>query len=361
MEEAVVLAEGLYLSSDGKTAHGLVRKSLRYRIVGVIDSGLAGRDAGEVLDGVRRGIKIYRDLEEALGENPSATNLIVGVATSGGMLPRAYRQVIREALERGLNIISGLHEFLSDDPEFSEIAKRTGARIIDVRKIYQGMRIFYSGKIKDVKALKVVVLGTDSCIGKRTTAWMLVDELNGMGIRATFVGTGQTAWMQGARYGIVLDAMINDFIPGGLEHEVWRAYREERPDVIVVPGQGSLLHPVFPGSYEILNLLSPEVVILQHAPGRKHLEDFPEYPMPPLEKYVRLIELINGIKPFAIALNTEGMSTEEVDSYIRETERVLGIPTLAPLLHGMRPVAELIKRTLEERDNPRWISSASIG
>lgn len=346
MEEAIILAEGRYLSSDGKTAHGLVRKSLRYRIAGVIDSELAGRDAGEVLDGVPRGIKIYRSLEEALEENPSATNLIVGVATSGGRLPPSYRQIIRAALERGLNIVSGLHEFLSDDPEFSGVAKRTGARIIDVRKIYQGMRIFYSGKIRDVRALKVVVVGTDSCIGKRTTAWMLTDELNGMGIKTTFVGTGQTAWMQGAKYGIVLDAMINDFIPGGLEHEVWRAYREERPDVIVVPGQGSLLHPVFPGSYEILNLLSPEVVILQHAPGRKHLEDFPEYPMPPLEKYVKLIELINGKKPLAITVNTEGMSEEEVESFIRETERGLGIPTIAPLM-GLRPLAELIKEILE--------------
>ncbi len=257
-------------------------------------------------------------------------------------------------MERGLNVISGLHEFLSDDPEFSEIAERKGVRIIDVRKIYQGMKIFYSGKIRDVRSLKVVVLGTDSCIGKRTTAWMLVDELNSLGVKTTFVGTGQTAWMQGAKYGIVLDAMINDFIPGGLEHEIWRAYCDEKPDVIVVPGQGSLLHPVFPGSYEILNLLSPEVVILQHAPRRKHLEDFPEYPLPPLEKYVKLIELISGKKPFAITINTEGMNEEEVGSYIRETENAFGIPTFAPLKQGMGSLARLVKEILQgrvERDN----------
>ncbi|MEM0269192.1 MAG: NAD-dependent epimerase/dehydratase family protein, partial [Candidatus Korarchaeum sp.] len=189
---------------------------------------------------------------------------------------------------------------------------------------------------------RIVVLGTDACIGKRTTAWMLADELNGRGIKAVFIGTGQTAWMQGAKYGIVLDAMINDFITGGLEHEVWRAYVEERPDVIIVPGQGAMLHPAFPGSFEIVNLLSPQAVILQHAPGRKHLEDFPEFPMPPLEKYIRLVELMTDRKPVAITVNTEGMSPEEVEMYIEEVERKYGIVACAPLMHGVSKIADLL-------------------
>lgn len=344
MIDAIILAEGKYDTSDAKTAHGLVRKSLRYRIVGVIDSRYAGLDAGEVLDGRRRGIKIYGGLEEALSENPSASVLIVGVAIAGGMLPPEYRGTIREAMRRGLSIVSGLHEFLSDDPEFSRLSKELGVEIIDVRKIYQQMKIFYSGKIREVDSYKVVVLGTDACIGKRTTAWMLVDELNSRGIKATFVGTGQTAWMQGAKYGIVLDAMINDFITGGLEHEVWRAYVEERPEVIVVPGQGAMLHPAFPGSFEIVNLLAPQAVILQHAPGRKHLEDFPEFPMPPLEKYISLIELMTGRKPIAITVNTEGMSREEVENYIEWVEREHGVVACAPIIHGVGKLAELIVR-----------------
>lgn len=344
MVDAIILAEGKYATSDAKTAHGLVRKSLRYRIVGVIDSRHAGMDAGEVLDGRRRGIKIYGSLEEALDENPNARVLIVGVAVAGGKLPQEYRGFIREAMMRGLSIVSGLHEFLSDDPEFSKLSRELGVEIIDVRKIYQQMKIFYSGKIREVDSLKVVVLGTDACIGKRTTAWMLVDELNNRGIKAVFVGTGQTAWMQGAKFGIVLDAMINDFITGGLEHEVWRAYVEERPEVIVVPGQGAMLHPAFPGSFEIVNLLSPQAVVLQHAPGRKHLEDFPEFPMPPLEKYISLIELMTGRKPVAITVNTEGMNRGEVEKYIEEVEGKLGIPACAPIIHGVGKVAELIAR-----------------
>uniref|UniRef100_A0A7C1G9H4 DUF1611 domain-containing protein n=1 Tax=Thermofilum adornatum TaxID=1365176 RepID=A0A7C1G9H4_9CREN len=350
MEEgkAVILAEGLYSSTDGKTAHGLVRKSLRYKIVGVIDSTLAGRDAGEVLDGKPRGIKIYSSLGEALREHPDTRFLIIGVATSGGKLPENYRAIVKEALKKGLSIVSGLHEFLSDDPELMRLAREHGAEIIDVRKIYYNKRVFYTGRIREVKALKVVVIGTDSAIGKRSVAHMITDELNNRNVKAVFVGTGQTAWMQGAKYVFVLDSVINDFIPGVLEETVWRAYVEEKPKVIVVPGQGSPLHPVFPGSYEILNLLKPEVVVLQHAPGRKHLDGFPEYPMPPLEKFLRLVELITDRRVYAITINTEGLSREEA---LREKERIekeTGIPTVIPILEGVGRIVDLMLRDFPE-------------
>jgi len=343
--EAVILAEGLYATTDAKTAHGLVRKSSKYRIVGVIDSKLAGRDAGEVLDGVRRGIRIYASLEEALREHPDVKYLIIGVATTGGKLPPGYRAVVKEALRRGIGVVSGLHEFLSDDPELAAIARETGAEIIDVRKIYYSTRIHYTGRIREVKALKVVVVGTDSAVGKRTTALMLADELNRRGVKTVFVGTGQTAWMQGAKYVFVLDSVVNDFIPGVLEDTVWRAYVEEKPKVIVVPGQGSPLHPVFPGSFEILNLLKPEVTLLQHAPARKHFDGFPEFPMPPLEKFIKLIELLTDKPPFAITLNTEGLDEGEVEKVKEAIEREYGIPTVVPLREGLGRVIDLMLRT----------------
>ncbi|QOJ78670.1 DUF1611 domain-containing protein [Infirmifilum lucidum] len=347
-DKALILAEGLYNSTDGKTAHGLVRKSLRYKIAGVIDSTLAGHDAGEVLDGRPRGIKIYASLEEALEEHPDTKCLIIGVATPGGKLPDLYREIVKRAILRGLNIVNGLHEFLSDDPELSSLARQVGVEIIDVRKIYYNMRIFYTGRIKEVKALKVVVIGTDSAIGKRTVAHMVTDELNARGVKAVFVGTGQTAWMQGAKYVFVLDSVINDFVPGVLEDVVWRAYVEEKPKVIVVPGQGSLLHPVFPGSYEILNLLKPEVVILQHAPGRKTLDGFPEYPVPPLEKYLKLIEIITDRRVFAITINTENLSPDEAREAARELEAEYGIPVVIPLLESVGRIVDLMLESFPE-------------
>lgn len=346
--EAVILAEGLYVSTDAKTAHGLVRRSERYRIVGVIDSKLAGRDAGEVLDGVRRGVKIYASLEEALLEHPDVRYLIIGVATTGGVLPPGYREVVKKALSKSVSVVSGLHEFLSDDSELASIARSTGAEIIDVRKIFYNARAHYTGRIRGVRALKVVVAGTDSAVGKRTTAWMIADELNTRGVKAVFIGTGQTAWMQGAKYAFVLDSVINDFIPGILEDVVWRAYVEEKPKVVVVPGQGSPLHPVFPGTFEILNLLKPEVTILQHAPARRHFDGFPEHPMPPLEKFLKLLELLTGRRVFAITINTGGLADEEVWRARGEIEREYGIPTVVPLREGVGRIVDLMLETFPE-------------
>lgn len=340
--EAVILAEGLYTTSDAKTAHGLVRRSERYRIVGVIDSKLAGRDAGEVLEGERRGIRIYASLEDALKQHPNVKYLIIGVATTGGVLPPGYRNVVKAALERGISVVSGLHMFLSEDPELVRVASSTGAEIIDVRKIFYGMRIHYTGRIREVKALKIVVAGTDSAVGKRTTAWMLADELNKRGVKTVFIGTGQTAWMQGAKYAFVLDSLINDFIPGVLEDVVWRAYVKERPKAIVVPGQGSPLHPVFPGTFEILNLLKPEVTVLQHAPARKHFDCFPEHPMPPLENFLKLLEILTGRRVLAITLNTEGLTREEALKTREEIERRYSIPTVIPLWEGVGRIVDLI-------------------
>ncbi|MEZ0346801.1 MAG: DUF1611 domain-containing protein [Infirmifilum sp.] len=347
-DKALILAEGLYASTDGKTAHGLVRKSLKYKIVGVIDSTLSGRDAGEVLDGKPRGIKIYSNLSEALQEHPDVKYLIIGVATPGGKLPPAYRKIIMEAIKHGISIVNGLHEFLSNDPEISKLASSKGVELIDVRKIFYETRIFYTGKIREVKALKIVVIGTDSAIGKRTVAHMITDEFNARGIKAVFIGTGQTAWMQGAKYVFVLDSLVNDFIPGVLEDTVWRAYTEEKPKVIVVPGQGSLLHPVFPGSYEILNLLRPEIIILQHAPGRKTLDGFPEYAMPPLEKYFRLVELITDRPIFAVTLNTERLSDEEARKIALEIEKTYNVPVVIPLSEGVGRIVDLIMKSYPE-------------
>ncbi|MEB3756048.1 MAG: DUF1611 domain-containing protein [Desulfurococcales archaeon] len=342
--EAVILTEGYYLTTDAKTAHGLVRYSAGYRIVGVIDSYLAGKDAGEVLDGKYRGIPIYATLEDALNADPDINTLIIGVATAGGRLSGNFRPIVKRALEKGVNIVSGLHEFLSDDPEFADLARKHNARIIDVRKMFRDMKKFYTGEIEKVHSLKIVVVGTDSAIGKRTTAVMLTEDLNKLGIRSVFIGTGQTAWMQGAEYGIVLDAMINDFITGGLEHEIVRAYRTEKPDVILVPGQGSLLHPVFPGSYEILALVRPDIIILQHAPGRRHLDGFPQYPMPDIEKYMRLIELITGRNVYAITINHENLSPGEVEELIEFYEERYGVNACDPVLQGMGKIALSIAR-----------------
>ena len=342
---AVILCEGSFGASDGKTAHGLVRHTDRYRVLAVIDSGLAGRDAGESLDGVSRGIPIVRDLEEAVRAAGRPDYLVVGVATHGGTLPPSCRPAIRDALARGIHVDSGLHELLGDDQEFADLARRSGARIRDVRRTppREAMHAF-TGEILRVTSVRLAVLGTDSAVGKRTTAVRLVQGLNTDGARATLVGTGQTSWMQGVRYGVILDSLINDFVSGEIEHEVVRAFREERPDVIVVEGQGSLTNPAYPGGFEILAGARPDGVVLQHAPVRKHYDGFPDFPLAGLERERSIIDLLSGKPVVAITLNHEGLTADQVRRYAEEYRGRYGVPCCDPLMDGVDPILRELRR-----------------
>src|SRR5262245_10871113 len=270
---AVTYCEAAFGTTTGKTANGLVRRSRRYDVVAVIDSTRAGSDAGQVLDGRPNGVAVVADLSAALraaaARGKPATHLVIGLAPDGGRLDGPARACVRAALGAGLHVDSGLHTFLSDDPALARLAAERGVRIRDVRKPPDRSRLhFFSGKIAEVTALKVAVLGTDSAVGKRTTAWALVDGLRAAGRTAELVGTGQTAWLQGAVYGIALDALVNDFVAGELEHAVWSALKETNCGAVVIEGQGSLMHPAYPGGFEILAACRPDAVVMQHAPAR---------------------------------------------------------------------------------------------
>lgn len=328
-----------------------MRYSKKFEIAGLIDSTLAGRDAGEVLDGKRRNIPIYGTLEEALKEHRDVKWLIIGVATPGGFLPESYRKIVIKAIKNGLGIVNGLHHFLSDDPYLKRLARRHGVEIIDVRKIFYHTRIPFTGKIEDVKAIKVAVLGTDGAIGKRTTAIMLHEAFKNLGLKSEFIAMGQTGWMQGFRYCIVMDSIINDFVAGAIEDVFYRAWVEERPDVIVTHGEGSLLHPAYPGGFELIGAARPDFIVLQHAPGRKTFDDFPQYTIPPLENYIQLIELLSGKRPVAITINTENLTKEEAIEAAREIEKRTGIMTRVPFYEGVEDIVGKIVRLSMGRKN----------
>lgn len=329
MDNAVILSEGVFGTTYGKTANGLVRYSSRFKITSVIDSRYNGQDAGMVLSGVENGVPIIDGIDKALALGSKV--LIVGVATDGGFIPDLYRSYIKEALLKGMDVVSGLHEFISDDLEFSSIAQKSGSIIIDVRKMFRDLKMPFTGKISEVKAKKIAILGTDSAIGKRTTAVYLTNEMNKLGHKAVMVGTGQTAWMQGFEYTIVVDSMINDFIPGALENMTYNAYIEQKPEYIFIEGQGSVLHPAYPGSFEIIGACRPDAIILQHAPARKFFDGFEAYEIPDLEKYVKILELLSNRKVIAISLNTENMTREQVSGEIERLQQKLKIPVFDPL------------------------------
>lgn len=341
---AVVYCEANFGSIDGKTANGLVRHSEKYEILSVIDSAKAGLDCGAALGGEPTGIPICRDLAEAIavaGRVPDY--FIFGIAPASGMLSPPERRLVLEAIRMGMGIVSGLHEFLNDDPEFAAASVASGVLIHDVRRppAKKNLRMF-SDRLRDVACRRIAVLGTDCAIGKRTTATVLTRALNDRGIRAVMVGTGQTGLMQGARYGVALDAIPSQFCAGELEATVLEAYERESPDVIVVEGQGALSHPAFSTSAFILRGCQPDAVVLQHAPTRSSRCDFPKMDMPTPTSEIRLIETFADTRVIGMTLNHEGMTDEQVSDAIVRYERELGIPVTDALTRPAARLADLV-------------------
>lgn len=242
-----------------------------------------------------------------------------------------------------MNIVSGLHEFLSDDAEFEEASRVNDVHITDVRKppAKTDLRPF-SGRIREVTCPRIAVLGTDCAIGKRTTASILTRLLVDRGINAVMVGTGQTGLMQGARYGVALDAIPSQFCTGEIEAVIVEAFEREKPDVIIVEGQGALSHPAFSTSAFILRGSQPDGVILQHAPGRAHRCDFEHMPMPTPQSEIDLIQAFSDTQVIGITINHEGMTDDEVDNAISDYENTLGIPATDALTRSPERLIEML-------------------
>lgn len=351
--QAIIITGGLLDTISAKTAHGLIRGTERFSIVGIVDQKHAGKEAGEVLDGRNRNIPIYgtiRDFITASKEKPKYC--IVGVATKGGVIPDSLKSVLKEALENGFSLVNGLHEYVSDIPELAELAQQKGLEIIDVRKPKKIKELhFWSGKIKEVKCPKIAVLGTDCAMGKRTTTRFLVEAMRKAGYKAEMIYTGQTGWMQGAKYGFVFDSTLNDFISGEMEHAVVTCYHEVKPDIIFIEGQSSLRNPSGPAGSEWIVSADANAVVLQHNPPRKQYKDMEFYPayIPDPKDEIALIKMY-GAPTVAITVNTAKMKEEEAREWAKKYQKELGIPVVLPLEDGVEsliPVFEgMIKKTV---------------
>lgn len=343
---AVVYCEGNFAKPDGKTANGLVRYSERYEIAAVIDSERAGLDAGDVLDGTPNGIPLCADLDGAIAATDALpSTLIFGVAPTSGMLSPSERKVMLDAMQHGMNLVNGLHEFLTEDDEFVTTAARHGVSILDVRKPHDKKDLhMYSGRIASVDCPRIAVLGTDSAIGKRTTATILTQALNDAGIHAVMVSTGQTGLIQGARYGVALDAIPCQFCSGEMENAVVNAYEGENPDVIIIEGQGALSHPAYLSSTFIIRGSQPQGVILQHAPGRTRLGDFSDLPMPDPASEINLLQTFSDTRVIGLTINHENLTDAEVDTAIIAYEDELGIPATDALIYSPDRLVEMVTR-----------------
>ncbi|MDY0340524.1 MAG: DUF1611 domain-containing protein [Coriobacteriia bacterium] len=342
---AVVYCEANFGSIDGKTANGLVRHSQKYRIVAVIDSEKTGLDAGEVLGEASRGMPICSDLTHAVdsfGQVPDV--FIFGIAPASGLLSVHERGVVLEAMGLGMDIVSGLHEFLGDDPVFKAAEAEHGVSIRDVRRPCnkKDLRLF-DGQIASVTCPRIAILGTDCANGKRTTATILTQALNERGIRAVMVATGQTGLIQGAQYGVALDAMPSQFCAGEMEGAVVKAFQAEQPEVIIVEGQSALGHPAYLSSGFILRGSQPQGVILQHAPARLIRCDFDDLLVSPPSVEINLIETFANTRVIGMTINHENMTDAEITAAIVLYELELGIPVTDVLA---RPVEGLVDMVL---------------
>ncbi len=346
--KALVLTNGLLQKNDAKTAHGLIRGTERFTIAGVIDSEMtAGKDAGEILDGHHRGIPVFADLTAALASTTELKYLIIGVATPGGVLPQEMLETIKEAIQKGISIVNGLHEYLSEKPEIAALAARHKVELLDIRRPKARKDLhFWTGEIYSVKAPIIAVMGMDCAMGKRTTARLILQACQAAGIRAQMIYTGQTGWLQGGEYGFILDSTLNDFVSGELEQAIVRCWKATDAELVLLEGQSSLRNPSGPCGLEFLISGNAKHVVLVCAPKRQFFDDDPQWGrIPTVASEVKLIQSL-GATVIALAMNTEACTEAEIKAFQQQYEQELGIPVLLPLQEGVTKLIPTITQLL---------------
>jgi len=339
-KKMLILIEGHAGRYDSKAAAGLVRYC-RDEVVGILDSQHAGSDIEPVL-GVGAGLPVVADVTSALPLEPRS--FVVGVAPVGGALPRGWRRHIIDALEAGLDLVSGLHEFLSDDAELAEIAARNGCTIHDVRRPPDNIPI--GGNLASkLETKRVLTVGSDGNIGKMLASLELTGELERRGRDADFVATGQIGIMISGR-GVPVDHVVSDFVAGAIEQEL--VGREQR-ELFVVEGQGAIVHPGFSAvALGLMHGAAPDAMIFCHNPTRERQRC--GGPVPPLAELIPLHEeLCRHIHPsrvIAVSLNCVELDTDAARAAIDEVQAETGLPATDPVKFGPGPLADAVEAIL---------------
>ena len=288
---AIVLAEGAFGEPDGKTANGVVLHSDCFDVRVVVDSETAGRNADAVLGRPDApAIPVVATMDEALERAPEVTALVIGVAPAGGQLPEPWIDDIRAAMAAGCDVVSGLHVFLSEDPDWAAHAAEHGVAIHDVRKppVAADLRVG-DGRVDDVDADVVLSMGTDCAVGKRTTTYELYRAAVDRGIDAGWVASGQTGIMVGAHRGVVVDRVPADFVAGVIEDLVVDVAAAH--ELVFVEGQASLHHRAYSAvTLGILHGAWPDAVVIAHDPDRPDREHFEQWPVDGVDAEVDAIE-----------------------------------------------------------------------
>jgi uncharacterized NAD-dependent epimerase/dehydratase family protein len=333
----VILTEGQFGVHDAKTAMGVIRYG-RDTIVAILDSTQAGRSLAEFLPG--RDVPFVGTLSEALAGPVRPDGLLIGIAPTGGKLPPAWRATILEAIAAGLDIHSGLHQFLGDDPEFAAAAAKAGTRLIDYRRPPDRMETTV-GRLHLPGKRVILTVGTDCAIGKMSVALEVVAAARRDGASAVMVPTGQTGMMIEG-WGVAVDRVISDFTNGTVEWLVEQG--ESRADWVFVEGQGSIDHPAYSAvTMGLIHGATPHAMVLVHKPGLQehNFDHLPEasFPIAELGPFIELHERIAGLvapsKVVALALNTS-LYPDDVEALrvVEEVAAETGLPADDPVRFG---------------------------
>ena len=333
----VILAEGQFGAHSAKTAYGVIRYG-RDDVVAVLDSTRAGENVASYLPG--HDIPILATLSEALASPVRPDSLLIGIAPTGGRLPAEWRTIIGDAIAAGLDVLSGLHTFVGDDPEFAAAANARGTAIIDYRRPPDRLETAV-GRPHGPGKRVILTVGTDCAIGKMSVALELRRAAVAAGDRASFVPTGQTGMMIEG-WGVAVDRLISDFSQGTIEWLVEQG--EALGDWVIVEGQGSLDHPAYSSvTLALIHGATPHAMIMVHKPGLAshdfdHLPEasFPIAQLAPfLELHERVARLVAPSAVVGVALNTSLYpDDDDARRIIDEVAAETGLPAADPVRFG---------------------------
>src|SRR5216684_1553999 len=343
----LIIADGEFGPLSSKTANSCIRY-FPERIVAVLDRKQAGQTVQDVL-GFGGKIPIVADFERGIAQGTGATAVLIGIAPAGGRLPDEWKAWLRTAIERKLEIWSGLHTFIGDDPELGPLARAHGVRILDARRPPPNLPIA-DGRAAEVDALVVLAVGSDCNVGKMTAQLQLRDALVKRGHRTSFVATGQTGiFIEG--WGIAVDAVVADFVAGAAEQLVLEGANEA--DIVLLEGQGSVIHPGYSGvTLGLLHGSCPDGLILCHQTTRDYIGDYhgraPWVKIPPLRELVGIYERaaapVRPTRVLGICLNTFDLSEQEAGAAVARAALETGLPVTDPVRFDPGPVVEAIVR-----------------
>jgi uncharacterized NAD-dependent epimerase/dehydratase family protein len=335
----VILTEGHTEPITGKTASCV----LRYRpeeVVALLDSTQAGRTCQELL-GIGGSTPIVARLEDA----PGANTLMIGIAPSGGRIPPAWRAIILEAINRGMDVVSGLHEFIADTPEFVAAANKSGSRIVDVRKNDE-QDVAHRLNIRE-ECLRIHTVGQDCCVGKMLVAVEMTRAMQAQGRDAKFIATGQTGIMVEGD-GVPIDRVIADFVNGAIEKQI---LAHQHHEMLFIEGQGSLAHPKYSAvTLGLLHGCAPHGMIMCYEAGRAAVHGMEYVGLAPLDKlcevYETMANLISPSKVIGVAINSRRLNKEQAAAERERVRRELGLPACDVVRDGPE---ELVQAVLQLR------------